>query len=583
MENKIHNEKTLPLDDYPRPQLQRPTWQNLNGWWQYAITEMAQEPTQYDGLILVPYSPETKASGVQRPVSPTQTLWYKRTVTVPAVEAGAHVLLHFGAVDQFCRVFVDRQLRVTHRGGYWPFTVEITGGAAPRDVELIVAVQDHSDQGLEAYGKQKLAHGGMWYTPQSGIWQTVWLEVVPATYLTDLTITPDVAAGAVTVALTTNRPASALTVQVLADGEPVAGAPIDPASGYVTVSLPRPHLWTPADPFLYDVVITADDDQAQSYFGLRSFARGLDAAGRPAFLLNGQPFFQSGLLDQGYWAAGLYTPPSDAAVVRELTAIKEMGFNMLRKHIKIEPLRWYYHCDRLGILVWQDFVSGGGPYNDWLIRILPFVGAHFSDQDPALLGRGEARSRAVYLRDAQRTLDLLKNTVSICTWVPFNEGWGQFSANEIAAEVAWRDPTRLVDQASGWYDQGGGDFRSHHSYYKPFRLVKNAGARIQALTEFGGYALAVPNHIQVDRAFGYKSLADPAALLSALTKLYHSHVRANIPRGLAVAIYTQVSDVEDEINGLWTFDRAVCKIDPAALAALNADLQTTFEAAQSGV
>ncbi|WP_225047175.1 glycoside hydrolase family 2 protein [Lacticaseibacillus kribbianus] len=566
-------DRSAPLPEYPRPQLRRANWQSLNGPWDYAITKTAAEPEAFSGQIIVPFSPESPLSGVNRQLQPGETLWYRRTITLPWHTPGQHVLLHFGAVDQFCRVFVDRKLVGEHLGGYWPFTLEL---AIDREtVTLIVAVQDRSDQGLEAYGKQKLDRGHIWYTAQSGIWQTVWLEVTPAVYITDLTITPQLADRRVKVAVKLNRPGhAALTVRVLAEGTVVASATTDRAD--LTLALPDPRPWSPDDPFLYDLELTAGDDRVTSYFGMRSFTRGRDAHGHAAFLLNGAPVFQTGVLDQGYWSDGLYTAPSDEAVVAELTALKDMGFNMLRKHAKIEPLRWYYHCDRLGLLVWQDMVSGGGPYRDLIIRQLPFVGVSLDDHDYARLGRGDVRSRTRYLAELDATVALLKNAVGLCTWVPFNEGWGQFDALRTAARVRKLDRTRLLDHASGWYDQGGGDFKSTHRYYKPYRIKPDAHGRIQALTEFGGYTLAVADHTATTAPYGYKQFKDAAGLTKALQALYRTKVLANLDSGLAVAIYTQVSDVEDECNGLWTYDRAQLKVAPSVFQAINAELKRRY-------
>ncbi|WP_179395465.1 glycoside hydrolase family 2 protein [Lacticaseibacillus absianus] len=562
-----------PLPDYPRPQLARQAWTNLNGLWDYAITATPSEPEHYTGRIRVPFSPEAALAGVERQLQPGETLWYHRRVVLPAHAPGDHIRLHFGAVDQFCRVFVDRALIGEHTGGYWPFDLELPTDRA--EIDLIVAVQDHTDQGSEAYGKQKLARGGIWYTAQSGIWQTVWLEVVPAVYVTALTITPMLAEASVKVTVvlnTTDR--TPITIRVLAAGEPVAA--VTDTRRTQTLILPAPHPWSPADPFLYDLRITVGEDEVRSYFGLRSFTRGKDAKGHPAFLLNGEPVFQSGLLDQGYWPDGLYTAPSDAAVVKELRAIRALGFNMVRKHIKIEPLRWYYHCDRIGLLVWQDLPSGGGPYDDTIIRKLPFVGVTLNDHDYKRLGRSDARGRAHFIRDADRTVRLLQNVVGLCTWVPFNEGWGQFDSVQLAARIRQHDPTRLIDHASGWYDQGGGDFKSVHRYYKPYRVHADAAGRIQALTEFGGYSLAVPDHLATGTPYGYRHYRTASQLMTALVKLYRKKVLQQLGAGLAVAIYTQVADVEDEVNGLWTYDRAILKVDADQLRALNAEIQRRY-------
>lgn len=561
-----------PLSEYPRPQMRREQWANLNGQWDYAITATPTLPKQWAGQITVPFSPESELGGGLPPLQPAQTLWYRRQLTVSAGAEG-HCLLHFGGVDQYCQVFVDRQKLVTHRGGYWPFSCELPASTWGKTVELIVAVQDHSDQSDEATGKQRLQAGGIWYPPQSGIWQTVWLEQVPATYISDLTLTPDLSNGQVTVKATLNQATTAtLAVAVTAHQQTVAVA--ETADMAVTLTLPDKHPWTPEDPFLYEVTVQVGEDTVTSYFGLRSFGRGVDANGQAVFLLNGEPYYQSGLLDQGYWSDGLYTAPSDAAIVAELRQIKALGFNMIRKHIKIEPLRWYYHCDQLGLLVWQDFVSGGDQYSPWVIQILPFIGITLKDTR-AGFGRQSSAGRAVYHRDLQRTVALLKNVVSLCTWVPFNEGWGQFATQAITQEVATLDPTRLIDQASGWHDQHGGDFRSWHIYYKPFHLHRDRFGRIQALTEFGGYSLPWPGHAP-EEAFGYRYYHSRQKLSTALVKLYRKQVLPAVKQGLAASIYTQVSDVHGEVNGLWTFDRRVMKVEAEAVRQLNLELQQRF-------
>jgi hypothetical protein len=332
--------------------------------------------------------------------------------------------------------------------------------------------------------------------------------------------------------------------------------------------------WTPETPFLYDVTLTLGNDRITSYFGMRSFSRGQDAAGRPVFLLNGQPYYQSGLLDQGYWSDGFYTAPSDEALTSELTQVKAMGFNMLRKHVKIEPLRWYYHCDKLGLLVWQDCVSGGGPYSPAVSQVLPFIGITLADTRPGF-GREDPQGQAAFRRDLQRTLGLLKNAVALCTWVPFNEGWGQFATRQIAQTIATNDPSRLVDHASGWHDQGAGDFKSWHIYYKHFHLQPDPHQRLQALTEFGGYSLPWPDHTQ-GKAFGYRFYHDRGSLTKALRRLYQHQVEPAIAKGLVASVYTQVSDTFGEVNGLWTFDRRVLKVDAEAIRKLNARLQAAF-------
>ncbi len=359
------------------------------------------------------------------------------------------------------------------------------------------------------------------------------------------------------------------------------------------LQLPNARLWTPDDPFLYTIMVRAGQDQVASYVGMREFGCAMTADGRPYPTLNGQPIFHNGLLDQGYWSDGLYTPPSDEAMSWELEAIKDLGFNMVRKHIKIEPLRWYYHCDRLGLLVWQDFVSGGGPYKPSVVQVGGFLGRRYED-GPAkykMFGRESPEGRQVFRRDMKRTVELLRNVVSLAVWVPFNEGWGQFNAHAIANEVKAMDDSRLVDHASGYFDQCAGDFHSHHIYYRRFnpkpdpiqfrhdRYGRLKSPRILALTEFGGYSLGTPGHMAAPKEFGYKVFRQSAALDAALAELYERDVLAWIPHGLAATVYTQVSDVEDEINGLFTYDRHELKPDQDLLRQLNQRIYEAFHQA----
>lgn len=580
----------IPHTEYPRPQMRRKDWTCLNGVWLYAIRDASQndEPVSYDGDIVVPFSPESLLSGVGRQLLPGQTLWYRRVICFEAVPQGQRLLLHFGAVDQRCRVYVNGHIAARHEGGYWPFCMDITklihknGG----NHVLTVAVTDDSDMGTEAYGKQKLKRGGIWYTAQSGIWQTVWAELVPERYIEGLEITPLYSRSEVEFTLhlsqtlsdktdTSKDEAAGINVQILA-GEKIV------AEGQFhcnTFRLPIPEFkpWSPDDPFLYTVKIVTGEDEVDSYFGMREFSITQGRDGKPRLGLNGKPIFHSGLLDQGYWSDGLYTAPSDEAIIWELTEVKRLGFNMLRKHIKIEPLRWYYHCDRLGILVWQDFVSGGRPYGEFVTRYLPFVGLQLSDRKNRRgFGRRNKDGRMVFERDMKRTVRLLKSIVSIAVWVPFNEGWGQYDAQRITDELRALDSTRLVDHASGWHDQKCGDFSSHHVYYKPFHMKPDTTGRIVALTEFGGYSCPSEGHMTSDKLFGYRMYKNMQSLTKAYELLYQNEIIPSVEQGLSAAIYTQLSDVEDEINGLFTYDRATLKLEANVVADINKKLLTNI-------
>ncbi|MBE6990760.1 MAG: glycoside hydrolase family 2 [Ruminococcaceae bacterium] len=557
-----------PLPEYPRPQLVRNSYVNLNGPWTYTVEDGEEYTRRRTGTITVPFVPECLLSGCDFQLHSGETLWYERAFTLPEGFRRDRVLLHFGAVDQSCTVRVNDAVVGGHEGGYLPFTLDITDALRGGENRLTVAVRDLTDGGPHAYGKQKYDRGGIWYTATSGIWQTVWLESVPQKYIRRLRLTPDFDGRLLRWQVEADDPAGAHMV-VRMNGTCIAEDRADEegcGTSLIREEYFRP--WSPEDPFLYTVEVTLGEDRVESYFGMRKFST-VEHRGRRVFALNNEPYFQSGLLDQGYWSDGLYTPPADAAVVHDIETVKTMGFNMLRKHIKVEPLRWYYHCDRLGILVWQDAVSGGSPFLPLYTQYLPFIGVPIGDKPSRRLGRADEKGRAQFERDLKGMIDLLYNCVSLCLWTPFNEGWGQFDAGRIAAQIKVLDPTRPVDHASGWHDQGGGDVQSRHVYYKPVRL-KNDGRRVLALTEFGGYSLPVPGHCAAEKEFGYRAYRSAEAWMDAVEKLYREQVHPWIDReGLSAAVYTQVSDVEEEVNGLMTFDRRVTKMDPARMAAIN--------------
>lgn len=566
-------DKNCPLPQYPRPQLRREGWQNLNGTWQYAILDHKEQtpPPSYEGEILVPYSPESLLSGVQRQLQPGQALWYRRTVALEK-QKERRILLHFGAVDQRCAVFWNGEKIGAHIGGYWPFTLDITQVAREGENTLEVYVSDDSDFSKGGYGKQKLRRGGIWYTAQSGIWQTVWLEHPPLHYVQALRITPLYDEGQVEVTVIPDGEGARETRIEVLDGD----TPVAAQEGEVGVPLRLPiqHFksWSPDSPFLYGLRVTLGQDEICSYFGMRKFSIEEDASGIKRLMLNNAPLFHTGLLDQGYWSDGMYTPPADEAMIWDITEAKRMGFNMLRKHIKIEPLRWYYHCDRLGMLVWQDFVSGGGPFSSFVVQLLPFIGMRLRDDKYAAFGRADEEGRTRFEEEGHETIHLLYNTPSLAVWVPFNEGWGQFDAARVADEVRALDPTRPIDHASGWHDQEAGDFASEHVYYRKYRFRKDKLGRAAILSEFGGYSCPTEGHVQSDKLFGYKMFKTREKLTEAVSELYRWEVLPTVPRGLCAAVYTQVSDVEDEINGVFTADREVVKLDTEVMYEVNAQL-----------
>ena len=582
-----------PLPEYPRPALRRDSFESLNGLWQFAITKSAQLPRQWEGDILVPYSPETRASGVGRTLQPGEWLHYYRSFALPA-GSGGRVLLHFGAVDYACAVQVNGHLVGGHRGGYWPFTFDITEALNADHNRLWVAVQDPTGAGVQARGKQMLRPGGMFYPAQSGIWQTVWLERVPDNYIETLTVTPDYDARTVTVRARTAKPGGAVNLWavVRAGGVTIAedwGSDEADRDGAVTLNIPEEHFfpWSPDSPFLYDLTVGTTQgeeesfDTVHSYFALRKWSCAPDAKGVLRFCLNDRPILLNGLLDQGYWPEGLYTPPSDAAVVHELQTIKELGFNLLRKHAKIEPQRWYYHCDKLGLIVWQDMVNGGEPYRLWFVTYLTNALQPLLRKLPdtaalrGLLSRRSEASREEYGRELEATVEALRGHPCIGCWVPFNEGWGQFDAAQAVETLRTLDPDRLVDEASGWYDQGGGDVDSRHNYFYPLHL--RPGRRTVALSEYGGIAWPMPGHEPPRRTYGYGTAKNRAELTGRYRKLQLETVLPQLRNGLSALVYTQVSDVEDEVNGLFTYDRQAVKPDPAAVRAVNEALEAEFE------
>ena len=582
-----------PLAEYPRPAMRRDSCEILNGPWQYAITQTAEHPAAWQGSILVPYSPEAPASGVGRTLQPGQWLHYHRLFAPPAGEGG-RVLLHFGAVDYACAVQVNGHLAGGHRGGYWPFTLDITDllNGTGRN-SLWVVVQDPTGHGTQARGKQTLKPGGMFYPAQSGIWQTVWLERVPDNYIQTLTVTPDYDARTVTVRVHTAKPGGAVNLwaMVRAGGVTIAedwGSDEADQDGEVTLNILEEHFfpWSPDTPFLYDLTVgttqgeEAGFDTVHSYFALRKWSCAPDAQGVLRFCLNDKPILLNGLLDQGYWPEGLYTPPSDAAVERELSEVKALGFNLLRKHAKIEPQRWYYHCDRLGLIVWQDIVNGGSAYNLWFVtyltNVLQPLLRRFPDGKAAysLLSRAKPASQEEYAHELADTVQALRCHPCIACWVPFNEGWGQFDAGKAVQALRTLDGTRLVDEASGWFDQGGGDVHSLHNYFYPLRIRPQK--RTVALSEYGGIAWPMPGHEPPHKTYGYGTAKNRQELTARYKKLQLKTVLPQLEKGLSALVYTQLTDVEDEVNGLFTYDRAAVKPDANAVRSVNAALAAEF-------
>ncbi len=561
------------LNEYPRPQMVRGNWRCLNGYWEYSISKFSFAPKEYDGKILVPFSPEAPLSGVNRQLLPGEFLHYRLIFNFDVSNLSGRELLHFGAVDERCRVCLNGELLGEHSGGYLPFSFDITNVLKDGENVLTLCVEDDSDASFHANGKQKLKRGGIWYTAQSGIWQTVWLENVPENYVEHIRITPDFDNAKVHFEIFAKDPENA-NVVILENGAVIAEDWAD-ENGCITLLLNvfhDFHPWSPDDPFLYDAEISLNGgDCVKSYFAMRKFSVEAAADGKNRLFLNGKEYFHSGVLDQGYWPDGLYTAPSDKAMVDDILAMKKMGFNMLRKHIKIEPLRWYYHCDRLGMLVWQDMVSGGRMKWFMLKSALSTIGlTKLKDNKYRFFGREDEAGRKEFYRNMKLTVEHLYNVPSIALWVIFNEGWGQFDSEKAAEKLLKLDNTRIIDRASGWHDQGCGELLSLHVYFRPFRMKNDKRAVV--LSEFGGYNCHVAHHCFNDVNYGYRRFKSTEELTVAFIKLYSEEIIPAKSKGLCASVYTQLSDVEDEQNGLLTYDRKVCKLPCEEVAKLNASL-----------
>lgn len=570
------------LLEYPRPMLVRDSYVNLNGSWDYAITATEEEPKVYDGKILVPFSPEAPLSGVEKQLKPQEYLWYRRVLPEEMKpEQGNRWLLHFGAVDQYAVVKINGRIVQKHLGGYLPFFIDITEELMEKENILQVMVRDYSDTFYYSRGKQKLKRGGMFYTAQSGIWQTVWAEQVPVQYISDIKTEALYDEG---ILRTTVRCAGAVEssqkIEVVVDGEGTqrfhasgtAGQPID-------IVLKDMHSWSPEDPFLYQIEVNLASDHIKSYAAMRKISAEKDAEGIPRIFLNNKPYFQTGLLDQGYWPDGLYTAPCDEAMLYDIRLAKRLGFNMLRKHIKIEPQRWYYHCDREGMLVWQDMVCGGRAFKSWyvtyLATVLELLHIRMPDFTLGLLGRKDKKGRKQFVAEMRETIKCLYNHPSIVMWVIFNEGWGQFYAKKVTQIAGRLDKSRLLDQASGWFDQGGGDIRSIHDYFFPLKFQAEK-KRVTALTEFGGYSFSVNGHRMFEKEYGYRKYTNKEALTKGYEELIKGMVVPNIQKGLSAAVYTQLSDIEEEVNGIVTYDREIIKLDENAVKKLNEYILDVF-------
>jgi PA14 domain/Chitobiase/beta-hexosaminidase C-terminal domain/Glycosyl hydrolases family 2, TIM barrel domain/Glycosyl hydrolases family 2, sugar binding domain/Glycosyl hydrolases family 2 len=546
-----------PWPQYPRPDMVRTNWINLNGLWDYAVTPKDVRPEKWDGKILVPYPVESALSGVKRRISETESLWYKTSVSIPNRWRKGNLLLNFEASDWETKVWVDGKEAGIHKGGYDPFTFEISALLKEgKDHEILICVWDPTSNGRQPRGKQVTNPGGIYYTPSTGLWQTVWLEPVNNSHISSFRMVPDIDAG--TMSFTVNasgKTDSEVNIKILDGGKIIATGAGKPGSE-IKLKIEKPVLWSPENPHLYEVTISLKDgntvtDKISSIAGMRKISIGKTEDGFTRMLLNNKFVYQNGPLDQGFWPDGLYTPPTDEAMVYDLKMTKEMGFNMLRKHVKVENRRFYNWCDKMGILVWQDMPSG-----DASIRgDMPDI-----DKDPAAAEQ--------FRTELKNMIDTKYNHPSIIMWVPFNEGWGQFQTEKISAEIKAYDPTRLVNNASGWTDRGAGDLMDVHNYPLP-ACPPAEEKRAIVNGEFGGLGFPVQNHLWEKANWGYRTFEDTVQLLSAYGTFYDMVYRFVKQNGLSATVYTQTTDVETETNGLMTYDRKICKMGVANIARAN--------------
>ena len=552
---ELRSTRETPWNVYPRPQMRRENWLNLNGEWEFSAEDL------YMDRFRVPFCPESKLSNCGRHFSEGTLLCYRRSIFLPESFRHGRVLLHIGAADQRADVFVNEKLVGRHSGGYESFTVDITDDLfdAARETDHILRIHCYDDLNDQShpYGKQTRKRGGMWYTPVSGIWQTVWLECVPEQYIQKLNIE--------------NRGYSVhISIEPKMEGKVIVPEQGEFAleNGAVTITPENPNLWNPENPYLYDFTVKTEEDEVHSYFAVRSLE--IKKAGDyPRLCLNGKPYFFHGLLDQGYWPDGIFTPAKPECYAEDILAMKRLGFNMLRKHIKVEPEEFYYQCDKLGMIVFQDMVNNGD-YSFFRDTVLPTIGIQKLDDRKR---HRDAHTRQAFLDGMAATVNQLKNHPCICYWTIFNEGWGQFDSDHVYEQLKLLDDTRFMDSTSGWFRRKKTDVDSRHVYFRKVKL-RGDGKKPLVLSEFGGKTYQCDGHVfHPGKTYGYGGCKTLEELAAALEELYLQEVLPCVKKGLCAAVYTQVSDVEDEINGILSYDRRICKLTPETMLPIAEKLQ----------
>ena len=556
-----------PLSEYPRPQFKRDSYICLNGYWEYAIRKEEAIPDVFDGQILVPFSPEVAKSGVNKVVMPDDYLFYRLYYEIPKDFIKDKVILHFGAVDQIAEVFINGQFAIKHIGGFLPFSVDIKPYLKGNKAEIILRVQDTTNSSYHSSGKQALKPGGIWYKPQSGIYMPVWMESVKTGYIESIKITPDIDEKVLKISFKSENKSAKLELNnqiydLVAEKENI-------------IPVSDMHLWSPEDPYLYNFKIYNAVDEVESYFAMRKISLIKNEKGMKVIALNNKPYFMKGVLDQGYFEDGLLTPNSDEDYINDINLIKLLGFNVSRKHIKIESLRWYYHCDRLGLLVWQDFVNGCTKYDFWLNQVPLFVRYKINDHRYKAFFRDNEEGRKETYQEFLATIDLLYNSPSIVLWTIFNEAWGQFDAKKIYEQLKQVDSTRLFDHASGWHDQRSGDFKSMHIYKWKIKVPskRKIGDRAFIVSECGAYILDKRlKEAKKKEGFIYLLFNNKEDFQKEYIRFINEEIKPNVTKGLSAFIYTQISDVEEEMNGFVTYDRKEIKVDIPVIKQINDEI-----------